>query len=299
MTQRSEHFNLLMALPDASTVDFYTEDTAANKQRRENNSNKFYPTTDALVDQSVDVQFAELSDDNAIKIKMRARYSHKPLPGRDDHQIARVENPGVEDRHLVCYINFRDDMLTFGYIGSELVFFSRTKMTDRLSSRRIFDMNVYGSFYRTASVEAALSVEGLVPADLEDMCMFRLDNICTEKPVFDGFIKAEGENMTGNDFAQFIADMPANIKTMLDSLGSPDDIIIAMNKDIEFLDKLYGRYEPYSDMKQKQALNIQRKWAQHEFLKLSDRASLRILRKKILTHKAATVFETPQYQPSR
>ena len=86
-----------------------------------------------------------------------------------DDGAEKFEVPETEDRRLTIWLSHRHDMITFGYINDALVWFSFTKTDDRLSSRRIFDCNKVGAFYRNSTQANALESAGMTVENLSDM----------------------------------------------------------------------------------------------------------------------------------
>lgn len=177
-------------------------------------------------------------------------------------------------RYLDLYVSHNDQLIAIGYENDNLVWFSQTKTSDMLLSRRIFESMRQSCFYRRVKLDDILCSVNMTLTDLQYMCYAKLDEITTDHPVFSGCIKGnDGNFLTGLDFANIIAVLPSRLKNSIVKIGSEDDIIAELEKDRRLLDT----YVLHEGKQCKKITEITDKWRGAECLKLCDRASVRSL----------------------
>ena len=197
----------------------------------------------------------------------------------------------VEHRRLVLFISHTHDLVAFGFLNENLVWFSYTKTDDLFLSRRIFDCMKVSAFYRKTTPERALAAAGLIQRDLLSMC--RVDALDIEKsnPVLTGCITIQPSDdksdMTGEDFAKLIAVCPTRLESNISNIGTIDDILLELEKDYQKLESLYDNDKISSQEKNNKATALCDKWRRAVCLNMSDRATLRDLYRDVCYYEKA------------
>lgn len=234
-----------------------------------------------------------------LNLVSRVRDEHAELLNENDSQqnnqnsvVESVEHSPLSDyRRLTLYISHKNDLVTFGYVNSNLVWFSFTKTSDLLSTRRIFDTLKVGSFFRKTTINEVLPLVGMTMNDIRGMCRIDVDDVSKAHPVISGCVQVtmsddNDKSFTGVDFAEFIDVLPNRLKSNIGNVGTFEDIMSALNKDFDTLESLYDSDSEYNDIAYKQAAVICNKWRGVSCLNMSDRASLRSLYKSVCYHSA-------------
>lgn len=204
----------------------------------------------------------------------------------NDKETVAIE-PTTEHRRLVLFVSHSRDLITFGFINDNLVWFSFTKTDDLLLTRRIFDCMKVGKFYRKVTPDKALMLTGVAQLDLYGMCRADITHLECDYPTFTGCLTNSSENsVTGVEFANLIAVLPQRIKANINNIGTIDDILIELEKDYQILETLRDSNDTVQKKRSK-ALAIRNKWCNAICLNMSDRATVRSLYRDICCHSCA------------
>ena len=200
----------------------------------------------------------------------------------------------IERRRLDIYVSHTGEMISFGYGGDDLVWFSRTPTTDLLITRRIYDCMMVGVYYRKTTVDTIITAAGIKQEDLDAMCFVCIDQIQTGQPEFSGCLVGKIENggniIAGENIAKYMAVLPQRLKAAIPKIGQSDDIHAALQKDYKALESLKLSNVPDLE-KGRRAVNICTKWQRLQCLKMSERASIRSLYHKVCNHQCLSLSD--------
>ena len=213
------------------------------------------------------------------------------LPASHEGESVELPEPHIEHRRLVLFVSHSRDLISFGFIDENLVWFSLTKTDDLLLTRRIFDCMKVGKFYRKVTPDKALMSTGVAQIDLCGMCRIDITHLESDRPVFTGWLEnASGKDkkgiVTSVEFANKIAVLPERIRANIADIGSADDILTELEKDYKTLETLYDNDDTAQEKRDK-ALVIRSKWYDAKCLNMSDRATIRTLYRDVCYHKCA------------
>lgn len=226
-----------------------------------------------------------ISDEDTERLYETVDKNSEKSPNETQQQPIR----SAEHRRLVLFISHAHDLVAFGFLNENLVWFSYTKTDDMFLSRRIFDCMKVGAFYRKTTPECALASAGLIQRDLLSMCRIDVLNIEESEPVMKGCVSIQQDNgsMTGEDFAKFIAVCPTRLESNIANIGTIDDILLELEKDYQKLESLYDDDKISSQEKNNKASALCAKWSKAICLNMSDRAMLRNLYRDVCYYEKA------------
>lgn len=194
-----------------------------------------------------------------------------------EHNTSLLPDSENKNRSADIYISHNEELVVIGYENNALVWFSRTQLFDMFLSRRVFESLKQGQFCRQVKLDDILSASNLTKVDLDYMCYFELDYVNTDSPVLSGCLEDMPNciGLTGLDFADLVIELYQSVKDLINSIGTTDDFLIELNNDYQSL-QTFDVLK--SDMRYSREMDvICNKWRDAEFVKLSDRATIRKL----------------------
>ena len=207
------------------------------------------------------------------------------------NDFPKLDSAQYFPRQLDIYFSWRHLMITQGYIDKQRVFMSCTKLTDKNTNMRLFNMMAFGNFFKSiSSVDEALASAGFNSSDLHGMCKLTIPDVNAEDGIIDGCVLLHfsdaNTKLTGNVFANIIPVLYDRLCGLADQTEKERNVLYELEDDIRKLNELNNLAESsdlevFSDV-YSSAKNVVEKWQPYSYLLLSKHATIREAYEKIM-----------------
>lgn len=188
----------------------------------------------------------------------------------DDRAVYLLKQEDTVDvtdkRRMDLYISYDGILTTIGYKDDLLVWFSRVRLSDVLSLRRVFESVRWSEFYRYVGFADILSSVNLTEDDLNTQWRIFLTDVETDAAALTGPSAVYTYIRSGTEFAHIISHILTRLKEQISQLGSENDILISMERDLDMIANADASQDTLSTVLS---------WLNNDYLKVSRRASIR------------------------
>lgn len=182
--------------------------------------------------------------------------------------LSKQENMAdiTDKRRMDLYVSYDGVLTAIGYENDCLVWFSQVRLSDVLSLRRVFESMRWSEFYRYVGLADILSSVNLTEDDLNTRWHMFLTDVEKDAAALTGSSAVYTYIRSGSEFAHIISHILTRLKEQISQLGSENDILINMERDLGMIANVDTSQDTLSTVLP---------WLCEDYLKVSRRASIR------------------------